>query len=728
MDLRSFREDFLKYNTPSAFAEMLGVPESDVLKWEQNSDSISLTAIQKIIEKTGVSYEMLTGWKKPVAEPLKVEDTWKEADFTKKTLSEYVSSVLLDANIPDEYKKDYIEDLRDIIDANLKKPTVAIVGRSDTGKSTLINQLLGSEKMPTSWTPTTSIAVYIKHISDKPDYIKEDVWVFANQVGKENAWDESKLNDESYCQAWKIAAGDIEILRSFGTRQGENYDKEAGSAVVFIDSPVLENCDIIDLPGFGTETEKDDTITHTRSKKADVLCYLSQANGFMRIEDITYLKDNIKALPIWEKKGKNSLKPLANLFVIASQAHTVNQGNREDLKNILDTGCENLLKVVTDNYWSDREKLSGYTYENHGYSKLRSRFFAYTTNIPDICKPFNDAFKEVLELLPGVIDKNTKTLVKSYVEKRTPNLIDKIHEYEDIVTDRNKYLSLLDEIKKNELPRKQENDKRKKEVKDEIVRLSSESINEFSEYMAKTINTDAIVRLIKERKVKNKKKDIEQFGSFLQSTVQERCETILKEKSAIFSEKTQGYINAYTESISHAFENNKIEVGFDAGWAFASALSKPGMIGGFGTCLASAVSNTLFFAGLGVSLGSSILVGIVTSPILGPIGIAAELLMAGGGLGLVKLFGGGWEKSVAKEIVFTFDKNNLSEKFRDGIREYWRQTEETFDKASIELEKDWDNYVCTLQKMVDEYDIQEVQHKIAVLNYLVSDFFKRILL
>lgn len=117
--------------------------------------------------------------------------------------------------------------------------------------------------------------------------------------------------------------------------------------------------------------------------------------------------------------------------------------------------------------------------------------------------------------------------MKSYVELRKPNLINELHKYEGIVSERDKYVTLLSEIEKNELSRTQDNDKRKKGVRDEIARLSSESIDEFSEYMAATINTDALVRLMKDRGIKSTKGDIEVFGSFLQSMIQERCETVL---------------------------------------------------------------------------------------------------------------------------------------------------------------------------------------------------------
>lgn len=686
MDLKSFREDKLKI-TKFKFAELIGVEQSSISRWEKDPGSIPFQVIQKILEKTGVSYEVLTGWKKPISQPLDVNNTWEKANFTKCTLSDYISAALGNMNLPDEYKKAYVEDLNNGITVNLVKPKVAIVGRSDTGKSTLINALLGTDKMPTSWTPTTSIAVYIKHVADKPAFIEEDAWVFANQVGAECLWDERKLNDESYCRSWKIAAGGVEILHSFGTRQGENYNKEAGSAVVFIDAPVLKTCDIVDLPGFGTETESDDDITFATAQKADVVLYLSQANGFMRIEDITYLKRNISELPTWEKKGENSLKPLSNLFVIASQAHTVNSGNRVQLEKILDVGCANLIKTLPNEYWANRKKLSGYDYADNGFKELRSRFFAYTIDIPDICSPFNNALTEILESLPAIKNERTKAFVKSYVELRKPNLINELHKYEGIVRERDKYVTLLSEIEKNELSRTQDNDKRKKGVRDEIARLSSESIDEFSEYMAATINTDALVRLMKDRGIKNTKGDIEVFWSYLQSMIQERCETILAEKSEILSEKTKEYITSYAKNISYPFENNSIDVDFDAGWAFASAIL-------------TGVARFLF----------------------GSIGIVIGLLIAGG-LGLV--FGGGWEKSVAEKIVAHFDENDFSEKFRDRIRQYWQQTEEAFDKAAAELENEWDTYVRNLRDTVNGYDIQEIQHRIASLNYL-SDFFKNI--
>lgn len=725
MDLKSFREDKLKIKTQTAFAELIGVEQSSISRWEKDPDSIPFQIIQRILEKTGASYEELTGWKKPIPDPLNVEDTWKKVDFTKCTLSEYFASALEQIELPEEDRKAYIDDLSAGINASLIKPKVAVVGRSDTGKSTLINALLGVDKMPTSWTPTTSIAVYIKHISDRPAFIEEDAWVFTNHLGNENMWNERQLYDEAYCRSWKIAAGGVEILRSFGTRQGENYDKEAGAAVIFLDAPVLKTCDIVDLPGFGTETESDDNITFAAAQKSDVIIYLSQANGFMRIEDITYLKRNISELPVWEDKSSNALSPLSNLFIVASQAHTVNNGNRTQLAEILDVGCKNLLKTLPNGYWTEREKASKHAYAD-GYTELRARFFAYTTDIPDICKPFNEKLAEILEILPVIINERTKAFVRNYVASRKPNLIFEMQKYEGIVAERDKYEELLKEIENNELSRIRDNDARKKSVRTEISCLRKESHDEFNSYIANTVNVDTLVKLMHEKGVKNKKEDVELFGSSLQSMLQAQCESILKTKSTMLSEKTKDYIAAFSESIAKPFENNSINVDFDAGWAFASALSALGMIGGFGTFLASTVPGVLWFAGAGFGIGTSIWAGVVTSsiPIFGPISIAVGLLIAGG-LGIAKLFGGGWEKSVAKKIVASIEENNISNRYREGITQYWEQTESAFEQAAAKLDEDWNAYVENLRQMINSYDINEIQNKIATLKFL-SDFFDNI--
>ena len=142
------------------------------------------------------------------------------------------------------------------------------------------------------------------------------------------------------------------------------------------------------------------------------MIYLSLASGFLRIEDIEYLKNNVRTLPVLEKKGENGLKPLANLFVVASHADSVDNGNEISLANILKSGCERYMSTLSDSYWKSRAEESGYDYSP---AVIQSRFFTYTTDIPALCETFRNNLEAVLETIPEIVDTECKESVRAYV-------------------------------------------------------------------------------------------------------------------------------------------------------------------------------------------------------------------------------------------------------------------------------------------------------------------------
>lgn len=399
MDFKSLRSDKLKL-TQEEFANLYGISIQEVQELDKTGKP-DMDLIVKIATKSGLDFNTILSYEKPRVKPISAKDTWEKTNFTKKSLSGYLNSALEQMDIPDDMQKNYIDDLEIGIMSKFVKPTVAIVGRSDTGKSTLINSLIGAEKMPAKWTPTTSTAVYVKHIKDRPAFIHDEAWIFKRECGNEKFWNSKRLYDEKYCEKWKVAGGDLSLLETYSTRQGGGLKTEAGSAVVFVDAPILLNCDIIDLPGYGTETASDDVITAKTAAHADVLIYLSLASGFLRIEDIEYLKNNVRTLPVLEKKGENGLKPLANLFVVASHADSVDNGNEISLANILKSGCERYMSTLSDSYWKSRAEESGYDYSP---AVIQSRFFTYTTDIPALCEKFRNNLEAVLETIPEIVD------------------------------------------------------------------------------------------------------------------------------------------------------------------------------------------------------------------------------------------------------------------------------------------------------------------------------------
>lgn len=722
MDFKAFREEKMKM-TQEDFAKLIGVDKGKVLEWEKDPDKIKLSDLQNISECTGLDLNTIVCYKKTTPNPFRVNNMWGETEKINKDIVEYIRQNLEHMNIPKEEKEKYVNGLLEGIEKKLIKPNISLVGRSDTGKSTLINALIGMDKMPTSWTPTTSIAVYIKHVNDKPDFIKEDVWVFASSVDGEKIWNVEKLKDEEYCKKWRIAQGDIGILRSFGTRQGDMYSKEAGSAVVFIDAPILLNCDIVDLPGFGTGLESDDVITNKTLERTDILIYLSQANGFMRFEDILYLKEHIRTLPIWEMKGENNLKPLSNLFIVASQAHTVNYGNPKELTNILRKGYENFGKALGPGYWSRRKKLSGYVMDNYEEEVFAKRFFTYTTDIPSLRTRFNEELKYIVEALPQVIDARTKEFIRTYIRTRIPNIREEIRYYEGMLADRDKYEKRINDLDKEELVREKENYEEKENIRKKIDQFLQESIDEFSQYYTEILTTDSLVKMLKESKVKNKQDDIECFTSRFQETILGKCNYILSCKANALSKELGKYLEKYNEKINCIFDDKNVHVDFDAGYEFVSALSKIGIIGGLGAFLVGIVGNIPLLGTVAAShmAGTAVLAALNTGGImlgmsvLGPVGIALGLSIAA-----VQLFSGGWEKNVAKRIVKVYEENNIGEKIRKEINNYWKKTENAFDEAAEKLDEKWNDYVNGLRNTLDNFDKDEIQKKIDTLNVLLK--------
>lgn len=159
----------------------------------------------------------------------------------------------------------------------------------------------------------------------------------------------------------------------------------------------------------------------------------------------------------------------------------------------------------------------------------------------------------------------------------------------------------------------------------------------------------------------------------------------------------------------------------NAGYAFASSLAKIGIIGGLGAFLAAdaafAFGSWAFLFGIGGQIA-------LFANFLGPIGIVAGALISAG-LGIMKLFGGGWEKSVAKKLVNAYEEKGVTDQYRKAINEYWAQTETAFDQAAEQLDQAWTAYVERLQTTVDSYDIEQIETSLTAAKG-IQNFFEHI--
>ena len=708
--------------TEKEFVEEMGITEEKLRSYCEGTTQMSGELLSKMLVYTGLSPipgSIFKNENSTTFTPcqIKPNDTFSPSKNAKESLVEYVGQGLVE--IEEESVRSEIEKIAGCV-KSLRKPRISFAGQSDTGKSTLINALLGAEKMPAKWTPTTSIVVYIKHIDDRPSFINEDVWI----MGKRNSeqWNDARLDDKEYCKKFFIAKGDFSLLSTFGTHQDEQKNHEAAScAVAFIDSPLLKDCDILDLPGFAA-TAEDDALHkfNTQDNVTDILLYLSRSNGFLQDRDLDYLRECIKSLRPIEREG-NGINKLENLFVIASQAGTVNNGNNTELMEILKRRC----KALCDSYaiaaatnadgtlLPFRSQMTGLTYTEQDFLE---RFFTYEKDMPRLCKQFNAAFTVLAENLPKAIYKDFTVNLQAVVDGSDNIVRQRVSEWESILENKEKYVDLVREIKEKEPARKVEQEAKNSDMLSAITVLNTESKQDIQTMYDTTMCVDHLVSLIESYGIRNKKDEKQDFATTVNELLSNRIQNILSEKTKIFSDKLDEFLADYEKSFKNLAAGKGVDISFDSTNSFALGLASLGALGASAAWLATSFTAWSVFAlGSFAGWGSIIAVG-------GAIGIAISAVIAGV-VALVKALT--WKKDLAKKIIKAYTDKNYIETIFGDVDKYWDDTKTSFTTATQRVEDDWQQRIAEYESIADENNIPVLQKKISEA-YKGLDFFGKI--
>lgn len=638
--------------------------------------------------------------------PIDPDDTYEPSQQAKSNLVEFIKQGISEFN--EEVILNEIKKIQYCVNA-LRKPRISFAGQSDTGKSTLINALLGAERMPAKWTPTTSIVVHIKHIDDKPAFINEDVWIFGKQSNE--LWDDSKLNDEKYCKEFLIAKGEFSLLTDFGTHQSEVKNHQlASSAVAFIDSPLLKNCDILDLPGFAA-TSEDDALHrfNTQENVTDILIYLSRSNGFLQDRDLDYLRECLKSLRPIEHNGVNELGKLSNLFVVASQAGAVNNGNSSELTEILDRRC----KALCDSYalaaseskikslLPFRTAQTGYEYSEVDF---RTRFFTYEKDMPRLCKKFNTDFTALAEKMPASLHQDFCRTLKELVANSSDVVQHRVDEWNDMLVNKAKYAELVREIKQKEPARIVERKAQIADMLNKIDGLGTETKQDIQSKYTQIMNVEYLIELIEKKNVKNKKDEKQDFATTVNELITSQIQTILADKTEEYRKELDDYLTDYSKSFKQYSTNKGVTVKFDSTNSFALGLTSLGALGASAAWLATSFT-AWSVAVLGTLAGWSSILAVG-----GVVGIALGAVIAGV-VALVKAFT--WKKDLAKSIVEAYEKEKYLSKIFPDVEKYWKDTKDSFTAGSDRVEKDWQARIAEYESIADEKNIPVLEAKIA---------------
>ena len=202
-----------------------------------------------------------------------------------------------------------IKQFRDRITDLKEKPWVVVTGRFDAGKSHLCNFYLQNSRLPTGYQPVTKYPTFIRHISDRPSWFKEDLWLMGPGFTEHEKW-----AVEDYCTDNRILAGSWDTLEQYATLKNKNNNSEGGAVLAFVDAPLLHSCVLVDLPGYGDRIT-DKSLIGQLSSRGAILLYLCPVQGFLGGGDLTHLADLLRGLPRYEENYDDFPK-LGNLFTL----------------------------------------------------------------------------------------------------------------------------------------------------------------------------------------------------------------------------------------------------------------------------------------------------------------------------------------------------------------------------------------------------------------------------
>ncbi len=533
--------------------------------------------------------------------------------------------------------------------------------------------------------------------------VNEDFWL-KDEKGKQII-DLLLLDDQERCESYCVKAGSFDTLQKYGVH-GEYEDIAAHAAVVYINSPLLQACNLIDLPGFSDqpdEVSKDVEKANNAAQIADVLLYASPAKGHINDQDMRRLSNLLSLLPARENESSN-FPTLGNLFIVATHADPSISDHQ--LKEIPYKAASRLYKQLNEGVLKTRRERTNRAITQED---LRTRFFTFWSERPDRCQQLFDDFTKILgEFLPQAHMCRVEREINAMKEDNTEKYAKQIEAYQRTLADidsRRKQLQVLEE---NEATRKQETQQKRDKVYQRIRELEKDTRTSFERYIEQLLTVDAVEKSIRNQ-YDDKKEAKECLAGYIIEKLQHEAEQIIKVNSDKLTSEIEAFLGSYQEALLKLPNLDiSIEIPFDAKGAFLGGLTGLTSIGAL-SAWAAALGNlggyilvaklVSLLSALGISIGGGTaavisFVAAIGGPLVLGVGLVAALAFAAWGL-----FGESWQKRLAKQTVKYFEEQRVVDKFTDGIDQFWQDTNKSFKKGANAVEADWNKYIEHLREI-----------------------------
>ncbi|MCH1918008.1 dynamin family protein [Shewanella sp. A3A] len=704
MSLEQMRKD--AGLSQAQLAAQLNLSQSQVSKYEQNPDDVSMKVYRawqaycgKVASSVGLKFDVA-----PMSEIQ-----------SRTTLIENYCSIF--PEIPEDYPRVQLENGNNLLSIDsfiegvnriTRKPRIGIFGRFDMGKSRLANFLIGGDNLPTSYQPATSITCLIRHIDDKPAWQPESVWILSE------GFDLDRPDDEEHCKKHRLIGGEFDTLKVHGTHSSDKNTtfENAVAAIVYIDSPFLTGCDLIDLPGYQHQ-DGDDKRAEMAQKIADIVIYVSTAQGFMNEHDRAYLSQLINNLPTVEIR-ENELPPLSNLFVVATRADMVGS----DINQVLDTAARHSFDSIGESLQKRGDIKNG----ELKLADFRSRFFTYSIESGSLREHLNRTLKDLLEdIFPKKILEETDKYVTQIKLSGSDSIREFISNIQSTIENRERAQEQFEKIKSRENERTLERNRHIEHVRSIIQNFKESTEENVHKVCLQWIDADKIEKVIKERYV-DKKEAQELAATYIVKKIQNVISEDVDDKAKLLSEEVDDYLKGYDNTFDPS--NLDVSLNFNASGAFAGALAGLGTFGALATwsSIAAAGSNlggyillaevVSALSAAGISLGGTASVASIVSALGGPVTIAIGISVAVGAL-VYALMGNSWERRLSKKIVKILKDEEIEQTIIDELNNYWDVTLSSFNYAANKTEEDFQEKLRNLEELAFSTDIETLEkHKL----------------
>mgnify|MGYP000328676356 CR=1 FL=1 len=294
-----------------------------------------------------------------------------------------------------------------------EKFTVAVFGYFSTGKSTFLNTLMGTNKLPMEEDRSTATFTRLRHCDEHEDFIDGDMQViYKDEIDISISYKESinklnlsELDEKKYQNYSELTSFKNELskklkeikIRDFDSSQRDDIknskktlgfiidnnipygtsdkvaqkdintfltdDKKAfgiSEVIYYLNNSLLKDIEIVDTPGYGSENTMDTFKTQNFVKNANVLILLTEARDPMSKED------EHKFLETYENiyKAEDGSVNTDNLFIIANKVDESTkavQKIKDSIVNKIEDNWEDSLVLKNDQIFTMSAK---YHYDN----------------------------------------------------------------------------------------------------------------------------------------------------------------------------------------------------------------------------------------------------------------------------------------------------------------------------------------------------------------------------